>query len=200
VDRAVGDGGRFDADYYGRFYGSRPVHTRRRIATLASGVDGMCRWWGIDVRRVLDVGAGPGWWRDWYRRERPSVTVHSVDVSEHACRRWGHERRDISQWAPTRPYDLVICHGVLHYMDDADAARAIGNLAAACRGAMYLEAPTARDLDEVVDRDVTDMDVHARSGSWYARRLRRHFRRAGAGLWLSRRSGVALYELESAGD
>lgn len=198
--RGDNGGERFDADYYGRFYGSRPVHTRSKVARLASGVDGMCTWWGIGIRRVLDVGAGPGWWRDWYRRERPAVTVHSVDISEHACRRYGHERRDISQWAPARPYDLVICHGVLHYMDDAAATRAIDNLAAACRGAMYLEAPTARDLADVVDRDVTDMDVHARDGKWYARRLNRHFRRAGAGLWLARRSGVMLYELESAGD
>ena len=30
--------------------------------------------------------------------------------------------------------------------------------------------------------------------------LNHHFRRAGAGLWLARRSGVMLYELESAGD
>ena len=187
----------FDAAYYRRFYGRHGVHDRRRIAHLATAVHSMCAWWGVTPRTVLDVGAGTGMWRDWYRREHPSVRVTSVDVSEHACRRWGHEQRDIATWAPARPFDLVICHGVLHYLTDADAARAIDHLAAATRHVLYLEAPTAADLADVADPDRTDMDVHARSGRWYRARLERHFRQVGAGLWV-RGDTVPMWELEAA--
>jgi trans-aconitate methyltransferase len=186
----------FDAAYYRRFYSSSPVHSRAAVADLATGVHHLCAWWGIRIRSVLDVGAGPGYWRDWYRERHPNVPVHSVDVSEYACERFGHEKRDISEWRPSRPSDLVICHGVLHYLDADSASRAIENLAAAARHALYLEAPTTDDLRHVVDRDATDLEVHARSGQWYRTRLTKHFMQAGAGLWLVRDSGVALYELE----
>ena len=51
-------------------------------------------------RAVLDVGAGTGLWGDWFRANRPDVAVRSVDVSEHACRTYGHEQRDIATWSP----------------------------------------------------------------------------------------------------
>lgn len=188
---------RFDDRYYGRFYGGDDaVHDAQRIGHLAAAVHGMCAWWGVEPRSVLDVGAGLGLWRDWYRREHPDVKVVSVDISEHACRTWGHQRRDISVWAPRWPSDLVVCHGVLHYLDDAAAERAIENLARATRHVLYLEAPTALDLAEVVDPERTDMDVHGRSGRWYRTRLQKHFRQVGAGLWVKPDS-VVLYELES---
>lgn len=189
----------FDADYYRRFYEDDPVHTAESVARLASAVDGMCSWWGVPVRTVLDIGAGPGHWRDWYREHRPGVKVTSIDVSEHACRTYGHQRRDISAWRPRGMVDLVVCHGVLHYLDDAACESAIDNIGATCRGAMYLEAPTKRDLAEVVDAEVTDLSVRARTGSWYRKRLEPHFVQAGAGIWVSRRAGLNLYELEGAG-
>ena len=55
---------RFDAAYYRRFYGDRPVHDRKRIALLATGVLSLAAWWRVPVRTVLDVGAGKGFWRD----------------------------------------------------------------------------------------------------------------------------------------
>lgn len=188
----------FDADYYRRFYEDDPVHTAESIAHLATAIDGLCAWWEIPVRRVLDIGAGPGHWSNWYRTNRPDVNVTSIDVSEHACRAYGHEHRDISRWRPRRYVDLVICHGVLHYLDDEACSSAIDNIATVCDGAMYLEAPTKRDLVEVVDVAVTDLAVHGRTAAWYRSRLAPHFVQAGAGLWISRRSGINLYELEGA--
>jgi trans-aconitate methyltransferase len=190
---------RFDADYYHRFYRDCPVHDRRRIADLATGVTGLCGWWGINVRRVLDVGAGTGLWRDWFAAERPHVTYRSIDVSEYACRRYGHEQADISRWRPRTPADLVVCQGVLQYLDDDACSLAIGNLAAACRAVLFLEVPTVGDLDEVIDRDATDMNIHWRTGSWYRRRLGRHFRAMGGGLFVARDAGVNFYELERCG-
>lgn len=93
---------RFDAAYYGRYYGRGGVHDRRAISNIATGVHGLCSWWGVTPRSVLDVGGGVGMWRDWYRTMHPRVRVRSVDVSSHACERYGHELRDIATWRPNR--------------------------------------------------------------------------------------------------
>jgi SAM-dependent methyltransferase len=189
---------RFDAAYYRRHYRARTrVHSAREIAALASGVAGLAAWLGVPPLRVLDVGAGPGLWRSWFRRHRPATRYRSVDVSPYACARWGHELRDISRWRARERFDLVVCHGVLHYLDDRGAARAIDNLGAMARGLLYLEALTEED-EAVVDRDRTDLSMRLRPEAWYRRRLERHFVQVGAGLWASRRSGLALYALEAA--
>jgi len=189
----------FDAAYYRRFYRERPVHDARSIHHLASGVLGLCGWWGVPVRRVLDVGAGTGLWGRWFARERPAVRYHAIDVSEYACHRYGHERADIASWQPRRPSDLVICQGVLQYLDDSACTSAIDNLTAATRSVLYLEVPTADDLVNVVDPGYTDLDIHWRTGAWYRRRLRRSFVSVGAGLYVTRASGLRFYELERGG-
>jgi len=191
--------GRFDAAYYRRHYRGRDrVHSAREVARLAAGVIGLASWMGLEVRSVLDVGAGPGYWRDWFRLRRPPVRVRSIDVSPYACERFGHERRDVARWRARERFDLVVCHGVLHYLADREAARAIENVAAMCRGLLYLEVLTARDLAEAADLERTDTDVHRRPGAWYRRRLERHFVQVGAGLWAARRAGLVLWELEAA--
>lgn len=190
-------GERFDAAYYARFYGRRPVHTRRRVAHLCAGVVGLAAWWGLPLRSVLDVGAGPGWWRDWFAEHRPAVRYRSVDVSEHACRRYGHEQRDIAVWQPERRADLVVCQGVLQYLQDEAAGAAIGHLAAATGSLLYLEVPTVADRLAVLDHEASDLDVHWRSGSWYRRRLEgAGLAQVGAGLWAPTPVAASLYELE----
>ena len=188
---------RFDGAYYRRFYGTNGAHDAAGVAHLATSVHHLAAWWGIRITSVLDVGAGMGMWRDWYRVNHPRVKVTSIDVSEHACRQWGHQLRDISTWAPARPMDLVVCHSVLQYLDSPSASAAIDNLARATRHLLYLEVPTRSDLATIVDPSATDMAVHARSGTWYRARLMPHFRQAGAGLWVKRDS-VPMYELEAA--
>ncbi|MGA0877621.1 MAG: class I SAM-dependent methyltransferase [Ilumatobacteraceae bacterium] len=186
---------RFGADYYRRFYGRHGVHNRRTISYLAAGVHNMCSWWGVAPKSVLDIGAGPGLWRDWYVENHPRVKVTSIDLSEYACRTYGHEQRDIASWRPGRQWDLSICHGVLQYVPDDQVAAAVGNIAAATRHVLYLELPTAEDFATIVDSSATDMDVHRRPGSFYRSLLEPHFFRAGAGLWV-RHGSILLYELE----
>lgn len=186
----------FTADYYKRFYGRGGVHDKKRIAQLGSAVHNMCAWWGVAPKSVLDIGAGPGLWRDWYRDNFPKVRVTSTDISEYACKKYGHQHRDISQWTPPRPFDLVICHGVLQYPDDQSVEVAIKNIAVAAKHVLYLEIPTARDFRTVIDADATDMDVHRREGDWYRSLLDPYFVQAGAGLWVRRGGNVLLYELE----
>jgi hypothetical protein len=190
----------FDEAYYRRHYASRSrVHSAREIARLAAGVCGLAGWLGVELRAALDVGAGPGLWRDWFRRHRPAVAYRSTDVSRYACETYGHERRDISRWRARGRFDLIVCQGVLQYLDAAAAARAIENLGAMSRGLLYLEAVTRHDLAEVVDLETTDTAIHARTGAWYRKRLAPHFVQVGAGLWAARRAGMAFYELEAAG-
>ncbi len=92
----------------------------------------------------------------------------------------------------------VVCQSVLQYVSDTDAKKAVGTLAAACRGLLLFEAPTIADRDAVIDRSSTDLDVHWRTGDWYRRRLTRGFTEIGGAMWLSRECTTALYELEQA--
>ncbi len=58
------------------------MHSQRKIETLATAVHEFCRWWDIQVRSVLDVGAGVGYWSGWYRKNHvPTKTDlrHNVD-------------------------------------------------------------------------------------------------------------------------
>jgi trans-aconitate methyltransferase len=189
---------RFDAEYYRRYYGRRPIHDRRRIAQLGAGVMSLAAWWRIPIRSVLDVGAGKGYWHDWLADEHPKTTYHGIDTSEYACRRYGHERADIAVWRPRRNYDLVVCQSVLQYLDDSSAAQAIDNMAAACRGLLVVEAPTVADRDTVLDPLGSDLGVFWRTGSWYRDRLTVGFIEIGAGMWLSRSCSAVFFELERA--
>jgi len=187
---------RFDANYFTRYYGEQPVRTINEVGHLATAVHEMVAWWGGSIRSVLEVGAGPGDWSAWYRTMHPDVRVTSTDVSEHACEQFGHELRDIAEWAPSQPYDLVICMDVLQYLDDRAAARALRNLTTATRTVMYFDALTAFDAKHTVDRSTTDLNAHLRSGNWYHERLARGFMHAGAGLWVRKGGGIVLHELE----
>jgi trans-aconitate methyltransferase len=189
---------RFDAAYYRRFYGRRPVHDRRHIARLGEGVISLASWWRIPIRSVLDVGAGKGYWRDWLAETRPTVRYHGIDTSEYACRRYHHELADIAVWRPRRRYDLVVCQSVIQYLDDGGAAKAIVTLGDACSGLLLFDAPTVADRETVIDPSSTDLDVRWRTGSWYRKRLTVGFTEIGGGLWLSRECHVPFFELELA--
>ena len=190
------DATRFDAAYYRRFYGRKPVHDKRRIGQLAEGVMALTAWWQVPVRSVLDVGAGKGYWRDWLAEHRPNVRYHGIDVSEYACRTYRHERADLATWSPSREYDLIVCQSVLQYLPGSAATRAIGVLGEACRGLLWLEVPTAADQVASIDPAATDLDVLWRTGTWYRSRLDRHFVQIGGGLWKSRRCDAVFFELE----
>ena len=189
---------RFDAAYYRRFYGRRPVHGRRQIAHLGEGVLALAAWWRIPIRSVLDVGAGKGYWRNWLEEAHPAVKYHGIDASEYACERYGHEHADVTEWQPPRQYDLVVCQSVLQYVDDTDAAKTIGTLAVACRGLLLFDAPTLADRETVIDQSNTDLDVRWRTGEWYRKRLASGFTEIGGGMWLSRNCPAVFYELERA--
>ncbi|MBK6690904.1 MAG: class I SAM-dependent methyltransferase [Myxococcales bacterium] len=192
--------GTFDESYYERFYESHAsrVYGHHEVEHLCRGVTELLAWYGADLRSVLDVGAGTGLWRDWFRKNKPAVRYRSTEWSAYACERYGHERRDISRWRAKERFDLVVCQGVLPYLDDDAAARAIENLAAMCAGFLYLEAITTRDLRDVVDRERTDTEgMRGRSGHFYKSRLKPHFQAVGCGLFYRRSGPLSFYELEA---
>lgn len=190
----------FDEDYYRRLYDDpvTRVYGAEQIAHLAGAITGMLDWFRAPLVDVLDAGAGTGLWGEWLRAHRPAVRVRSIDVSEHACRVYGHEQRDIATWHdPAAHYDLILCQGVLGYLDDAACAAAIENLAAMSRGFLYVHVPTEEDR-RILDTERSDTAIHMRPARFYQGLLDNYFVRVGCGLWLHHASRVELFALERA--
>jgi hypothetical protein len=90
----------------------------------------------------------------------------------------------------------VICHDVLQYLPDREAARALRNLSRLCQGAMYFSVLTAEDWRRNADRGRTDSGVWLRPAAWYRSRLGRHFHPLGTGMLARRGFAPLLWELE----
>jgi SAM-dependent methyltransferase len=190
---------RFDKSYYDRYY--RNLRTRvtspASVASLGRMVCAYLAHLNQPVRRVLDAGCGLGHWRAVIEAHYPRATYTGIEVSEYLCRELGWTQASIAGFRPRGRFDLIICQGVLQYLDRSEADAALENLGRLCRGALYLEALTSEDWRENCDKAHTDGDVHLRSADWYRRRLARHFRPLGGGLFLHRDADVVLYALES---
>ena len=197
MNAALPESERFDAAYYRRWYGRRPVQTSARIGHLADATLALAKWWGIPVRTVLDVGAGPGWWGRHLATKYPKVRYTGVDVSAHAAHRYGHEHHDIATWQPKKQFDLVVCQGTLHYLDDRSSVAALDHLVGATRGLLLLEIPTQDDLDSgTIDATGSDLDAHWRSAAWYRKKLSTYTVEIGAGLHVPLGSTHVFYALE----
>lgn len=188
----------FDAAYYARFYEDPDtrVTTAEDIAVLARFVTSYLAHLQLPVRRVLDVGCGLGYWRAPLAEAYPGARYQGVEYSQYLCDRMGWTQGSITDYRARTPFDLVVCQGVLQYLDDADAARAIENLAKLCRGALYLEALTREDWQHNCDRGRTDPALKLRLTSWYRRALDKHFIPCGGGVFIRNTADVTLYELE----
>lgn len=193
----------FDATYYAKFYDdpATRVSDLPAIRKLAGFVAAYLRYLDVPVRAILDVGCGKGHWRTAAAALWPRAVYRGVEFSEHLCRRhgWIHGSvvdLDCKRATGRDAFDLVVCQGVLQYLDDDAAAKALRNLGRWCQGALYLEALTDRDWRENCDRTRTDGAVHLRSAAWYRERLARDFRACGGGVFVHRRAGVTLFDLE----
>lgn len=188
---------RFDKSYYDRFYRNprtravSPAAARRHAAFAAAYL----RHLDIPVRRILDIGCGTGILLRALGRQFPAATTQGVEFSDYLCRRYGWQPGSVVDHHASTPYDLVVCNDVLAYLDDADCARALANLAALCRGALLLGVLTADDADDY-DPERTDPNQNLRPAAWYRRRLSRHFLNAGGGLHLRKPPDVVVWALD----
>jgi len=191
--------GRFDREYYRRFYldPRTAVISRAEMRERAGLIAAYARHIGLPVRSILDAGCGIGLLRAPLKRAFPRASWTGLEYSEYLCQRYGWTQGSLATFR-AEPFDLVVCYDVMQYLDDRTAARAITSLGRLTRGLLYISALTARDWRENCDRTRTDRDVNLRPASWYGARLRRNFRHVGVGFWIRRGAPLIPWEMETA--
>jgi 2-polyprenyl-3-methyl-5-hydroxy-6-metoxy-1,4-benzoquinol methylase len=188
----------FDSAYFRKYYlnaatrVTTPAEMRGRALLIAA----ILRHARIPVRKILDAGCGIGLLRRAFQAALPRARYAGLEASDYLCARYGWTKGSVVDYQPRVPGDLVVCYDVLQYLDDRNAAKAIANLARLSRGAVYVSALTREDWRDNCDQSRTDRAVHLRSGEWYRRRLRRHFRHLGFGVWLHKDATAILWDME----
>lgn len=188
----------FGADYFRKFY----LNARTRVVTAsemhrrAALIAAILQHAELPTRRILDAGCGVGLLKKPFAQVLPRASYTGLEFSAYLCRRYGWIQGSVADYVPKRPFDLVVCYDVLQYLNDQDAARALDNLRALSRAAVYVSALTREDWRNNCDRSRSDGAVHLRSGDWYRRRLRKSFNYLGFGVWLRRDVAAILWDLE----
>jgi 2-polyprenyl-3-methyl-5-hydroxy-6-metoxy-1,4-benzoquinol methylase len=195
---AVAPANNFTAAYFRKFYldAATRVVTPREMRSRAAVIVSALRQCQIPVRSILDAGCGIGLLRAPFKELLPRARYTGLESSEYLCERYRWRHGSIDDFKPLEPFDLVVCYDVLQYLSDAQATRAIANFSALSRAALYVSALTIEDWRENCDRSRTDRAVHLRAGSWYQRRLQRHFRYLGFGIWVRKNATAILWEME----
>lgn len=189
---------RFDEAYYQRYYEDPKTRVIEPDdhAALCEFVFAFARYNHVEIKSVLDVGAGVGHWRKWLEKHHATVKYLGTEVSGAMCKKHGLLQKDIARWRDRKKHDLIVCQGVLQYLPDPDVAPAVANIAAMSKGLLYLEITTRQDLRENCDLERTDQDIFIRNGSYYRGILAKHFVNIGAGLWWVKDREGPFYELE----
>lgn len=188
----------FDKAYYDRFYDDpeNRVTDRRTTARLGAFVCAYLEHLDVRVARVLDAGCGIGLWQEVIEKHFPGARYTGIEVSDYLCRARGWTQGSVVDYKARSPFDLVICQGVLQYLNEAEARRAIANLARLSKGALFLEVLTSEDWEHNCDRSVTDNQCYLREAQWYSSRLSRHFTNCGGGVYLSKTFEHYIYALD----
>ena len=188
----------FDAAYYRRFYESPQtrVASGDDFGRLARYVAAYLAYLEQPVERVLDLGCGTGTWQGLVQSYFGGATYTGVEVSPYLCRRYGWIEGSADTYEADEPFDLVICQGVLQYLNARRARRAIKRMAKLSCGALYLQVLTSEDWRDNVDQTRTDGQVYLRSAQWYRDAREPMFTDCGGGLFLSRESPSVLFALE----
>jgi SAM-dependent methyltransferase len=131
---------------------------------------------GRPIRSVLDVGSGEGHWRGLVRAIRPRVRYLGVDPSEYVVRRFGRRRNlragsfeHLDLLGLRRPFDLVVCSGVINYLSPEVFERGLAHLRPLVGGVAFLEIFASEDEVEGCTRR-----FDRRPRAFYERLLARH--------------------------
>ena len=188
----------FGPAYFRRFYlnPQTRVTTPGEMRARAGLIAAILVHARVPVRTILDAGCGVGLLRKPFAEVLLRARYMGLDASEYVCARHGWILGSVVDYAPRTPCDLVVCYDVLQYLGDRDAARAIANLTRLTRSALYFSALTLEDWRANCDRKRTDCTVHLRAGAWYRRRLKRHFRYLGFGVWLRKDVTAIVWDME----
>lgn len=197
----------YDKAYFDKWYRSRQHRVRtpaqiKRIVnfTLAAAEYVLDR----PIRSVLDVGAGEGHWQPILRGLRPKLTYVGVEPSEYAVGRFGRTRGlrlgsvetlEALRLHESHPegFDLVICCGVLNYVQARTLGTALETLQVHTGGLAWLEVFTASDE---IEGDVAALEP--RPAAWYRKRFSEAgFVPCGLHLYAPRDRAAGLTELET---
>ncbi|MEZ4416432.1 MAG: class I SAM-dependent methyltransferase [Gemmatimonadota bacterium] len=165
---------RYDRAYYEHWYrnpayriGSAAV-LKRKVSLAVALAE-----WVIDrpIKSVLDVGCGEGRWQPVLYRLRPKASYLGIDSSEYAIERYGGRRNlrlgtfeELGQHVFDRPFDLVVCSDVLHYLTRSQLVQGLEALVPLVGGVALLEAFTSED-----DIEGDHHDFQRRSAATYRR-------------------------------
>ena len=189
----------FDEAYYQRFYFDKKtsVVDQAHVDRLGAFVSSYLKYLRVPIRRVLDIGCGIGLWRGVVADHYPNASYLGVEYSAYLCNRFGWEHGSVVDYRAEVPFDLVICQGVLPYLNAPDAKAALHNLAHLSCGALYVEAVAREDwLMDIVDETLTDPLMFKHPAQFYRRGLAHGYSELGGGMWLSRHAQVPVFALE----
>jgi len=171
---------RYDRRYFDKWYRdprhriSSPAVLRRKVQLIVSLTEFVLE---RPIRTVLDVGCGEARWQRVLTTFRPKAVYTGIDRSPYVVQRYGRHRNirlgsfdQLEACGLDRPFDLVVCSDVLHYLPRRQLVRGLDTVAKLVGGVACLEAYTSADEIEG-DRQ----GFHRRSASAY----RRIFRDAG---------------------
>jgi SAM-dependent methyltransferase len=145
----------YDRHYFDKWY-RHPRHAvgsrhelRRKVALTVAVAE---YYLGRPVRNVLDVGCGEGIWRAPLRAVRPGIDYLGLDSSEYAVTRYGKSRNlrlatfgQLERLRFDRPFDLIVCTDVLHYVRTPELKRGLRGIAEMLDGVAFLELFTSQD-------------------------------------------------------
>ncbi len=154
------------------------------IAHLAAFVFAFAQYNKIEVKSVLDIGAGIGLWKHWIEKHAKGTQYGHRGEPGYAQEARLSTPRHRALARSQRKHDLIVRQGVLQYLPDPDVAPAVANIAAMSRGLVYVEVTTRQDLRERCDNAAPDTDIYVRNGSYYRGILSKHLLSVGrCGLW-----------------
>ena len=165
--KKVYDQGYFDRWYRNPEYRIGSAATLRRKVHLAVSMAETV----LDrpLRTVLDVGCGEGRWQPVLAKHRPKATYLGLDPSAYAIARFGARRNlltggfeDLGGLAFDRPFDLIVCSDVLHYLGRNIIRSGLDRLVPLVGGVALLEAFTNAD-----DIEGDHHDFQLRSAATY---------------------------------